>query len=66
MMIEVIPFFHLLAEAIVDIIGEDKPEQVIPTTMVAFSLSAVMTGWCSSLPRLVSSLFLFLFLFCVL
>ncbi|KDQ07140.1 hypothetical protein BOTBODRAFT_180967 [Botryobasidium botryosum FD-172 SS1] len=44
MMIEVIPFFHLLIDGIIRIVGEDNPEQVIATTMVAFALSSVLTG----------------------
>ncbi len=44
MMIEVVPFFHILVNSIVDHVGEDNPEAVIATTMVAFALSSIMTG----------------------
>ncbi|KAF9466835.1 sulfate transporter family-domain-containing protein [Collybia nuda] len=44
MMIEIVPFFHILATTISAYIGEDKPKEVIATTLVAFALSAVLTG----------------------
>lgn len=55
MMIEVVPFFHILVNGISDVVagegldleGEGK-EVVIATTMVAFALSSVMTGESSS------------------
>jgi SulP family sulfate permease len=44
MMIEVVPFFHIIATSLAREIGEDRPHEVIATTLVAFSLSAVLTG----------------------
>ncbi|KAI8089044.1 sulfate transporter family-domain-containing protein [Halteromyces radiatus] len=44
MMIEVVPFLHIMAESIVQSIGEDQPAKVISSTMVAFALSSIMTG----------------------
>ncbi|KAH9933958.1 sulfate transporter family-domain-containing protein [Epithele typhae] len=44
MMIEVVPFFHLIANSIQDRIGEDDPQAVIATTMAAFAFSSILTG----------------------
>lgn len=44
MMIEVVPFFHMLASGIIAHVGEDKPEVVVATTMIAFCLSSILTG----------------------
>ncbi|KAJ3746096.1 sulfate transporter family-domain-containing protein [Lentinula detonsa] len=44
MMIEVVPFYHILAARIAYAIGEDKPAEVIATTIVAYALSSVLTG----------------------
>ncbi|KAJ3888155.1 sulfate transporter family-domain-containing protein [Lentinula edodes] len=44
MMIEVVPFYHILAASIAQNIGEDKPAEVIATTIVAYALSSVLTG----------------------
>ncbi|TFY58018.1 hypothetical protein EVG20_g8313 [Dentipellis fragilis] len=44
MMIEVVPFFHILANRIAAEIGEDRPEEIIATTLVAFAFSSVLTG----------------------
>ncbi|KAG8905675.1 hypothetical protein FRB99_008448 [Tulasnella sp. 403] len=44
MMIEVVPFFHILAAGITDFIGENDPEAIISTTMVAFAFSSIITG----------------------
>ncbi|KAG5643844.1 hypothetical protein DXG03_009575 [Asterophora parasitica] len=44
MMIEVVPFFHILANEIVSHIGESNPKEVIATTLAAYALSAIMTG----------------------
>ncbi|KAH0580530.1 hypothetical protein H2248_002023 [Termitomyces sp. 'cryptogamus'] len=44
MMIEVVPFFHILANDIRAQIGEDHATQVIATTLAAYSLSSVLTG----------------------
>ncbi|QRW10246.1 sulfate anion transporter [Ceratobasidium sp. AG-Ba] len=39
MMIEVVPFFHMLTSGIMAHVGEEKPDVVVATTMVAFCLS---------------------------
>ncbi|KAG9091211.1 hypothetical protein FRC07_011893 [Ceratobasidium sp. 392] len=44
MMIEVVPFFHMLTSGIIAHVGEDKPDVVVATSMVAFCLSSVLTG----------------------
>ncbi|EJD50688.1 sulfate anion transporter [Auricularia subglabra TFB-10046 SS5] len=45
MIIEVVPFFHLIATAIIQELGPDAdPRDIIATTMVAFALSSVLTG----------------------
>ena len=38
------PFFHMLTTGIIAHVGEDNPEAVIATTMVAFCLSSILTG----------------------
>jgi SulP family sulfate permease len=43
-MIEVVPFFHQMAFAIMNRIGKDNPQSVIATTILAFSVSSVLTG----------------------
>ncbi|KAH0835582.1 sulfate transporter family-domain-containing protein [Lanmaoa asiatica] len=52
MMIEVVPFFHIIASTIArDIIGDDwagmddMNREVIATTLVAFALSSLLTGF---------------------
>lgn len=44
MMIEVVPFLHIIAEQIVDYIGDTHKQEIIASTMVAFALSSIMTG----------------------
>ncbi|KAJ7747683.1 sulfate transporter family-domain-containing protein [Mycena maculata] len=44
MMIEVVPFFHILATSIASEIGPDHPQEIICTTLVAYALSSVLTG----------------------
>ncbi|KAJ7207976.1 sulfate transporter family-domain-containing protein [Mycena pura] len=44
MMIEVVPFFHILAASIASEIGLDHPEEIICTTLVAYALSSILTG----------------------
>ena len=44
MMIEVVPFFHILVNGIIEVVGEENPESVIATTMVAFAFSSIITG----------------------
>ena len=43
-MIEVVPFFHKMAFTILNKIGDDHPESVLATTILAFSLSSILTG----------------------
>jgi SulP family sulfate permease len=43
-LIEVVPFFHSMAATITDLVGEDKPEAVIATTITSYALSAMLTG----------------------
>ncbi|KAL2865506.1 sulfate transporter family protein [Aspergillus lucknowensis] len=43
-MIEVVPFFHQMAFTILHRVGEDNPKSVIATTILAFSVSSVLTG----------------------
>ncbi|CAM1506778.1 Fc.00g064190.m01.CDS01 [Cosmosporella sp. VM-42] len=43
-LIEVVPFFHNMAETITSSVGKDKPDAVIATTIVSYSLSAMVTG----------------------
>ncbi|KAI8146871.1 sulfate transporter family-domain-containing protein [Fennellomyces sp. T-0311] len=44
MMIEVVPFLHIMAEQIVSYVGEEHKQQIVASTMVAFALSSIMTG----------------------
>lgn len=43
-MIEVVPFFHQMAYAIMNRIGKDNPQSVLATTILAFSVSSILTG----------------------
>jgi SulP family sulfate permease len=43
-MIEVVPFFHKMALTILAQVGEDNPKAVLATTILAFSLSSIVTG----------------------
>ncbi|WVO16394.1 hypothetical protein L204_104069 [Cryptococcus depauperatus] len=43
MMIEAIPFFHILAATFTQVIGDD-PEAIVATTMMAFAFSSILTG----------------------
>lgn len=43
-MIEVVPFFHSMAYTLLTRIGEDKPDAVLATTVLAYSISSVVTG----------------------
>ncbi|KAG1824746.1 sulfate transporter family-domain-containing protein [Suillus subaureus] len=43
MMIEVVPFFHILASTIARDIGDSYPKEIIATTIAAFALSSVLT-----------------------
>ncbi|RDB21774.1 Uncharacterized protein C24H6.11c [Hypsizygus marmoreus] len=44
MMIEVVPFFHILATDIASQIGDDKPGEIIATTLAAYAMSSILTG----------------------
>ncbi len=44
MMIEAVPFFHILVNIISNEVGEDNSQAIIATTMVSFAFSAVLTG----------------------
>ncbi|KAG0228320.1 hypothetical protein BGW42_002268 [Actinomortierella wolfii] len=44
MMIEVVPFLHLMAGTVVDRLGAENREEVIATTIMAYALSTIMTG----------------------
>lgn len=44
MMIEVVPFFHILAAEITNELGEENVASIISTTIAAFALSSVLTG----------------------
>ncbi|CAG9970876.1 unnamed protein product [Clonostachys byssicola] len=43
-LIEVVPFFHNMAQKITDVVGSDDPDAVIATTITAYCLSSMMTG----------------------
>lgn len=43
-LIEVVPFFHNMASTITSIVGDDKPDAVIATTIFCFCLSSIITG----------------------
>ncbi|KAH9929173.1 sulfate transporter family-domain-containing protein [Fomitopsis serialis] len=44
MMIEVVPFFHILANSIAEDIGEGHPRAILATTILAFAFSSILTG----------------------
>jgi len=44
MMIESVPFMHVIAKKIIKGIGPEFPEEIIATTMVSFALSSILTG----------------------
>lgn len=44
MMIEVVPFYHILVTIIIDTLGDDDPAAVVSTTIVAFALSSIFAG----------------------
>lgn len=43
-MIEVVPFFHKMAFTILNKVGEENSKSVLATTILAFSISSVLTG----------------------
>ncbi|KAG9289106.1 hypothetical protein G9A89_022415 [Geosiphon pyriformis] len=44
MMIEVVPFLHIMAEIIIREVGDENPKSVIATTILSFALSTIVTG----------------------
>ncbi|KLO11977.1 sulfate anion transporter [Schizopora paradoxa] len=44
MMIEVVPFFHIIAASITKELGEAHKAEIISTTIAAFALSSILTG----------------------
>ncbi|CDZ96940.1 vacuole protein [Phaffia rhodozyma] len=44
MMIEAVPFFHILVNTITAEVGEENPHVIIATTMAAFAFSSFLTG----------------------
>jgi SulP family sulfate permease len=58
MMIEVVPFYHILVTIIIDVLGDEDPAAVVSTTIIAFALSSILPdssflrwatfGWASS------------------
>ncbi|PLW36718.1 hypothetical protein PCASD_08678 [Puccinia coronata f. sp. avenae] len=44
MMIESVPFMHVIAKKIIKGIGPEHPEEIIATTMVSFAVSSILTG----------------------
>jgi len=44
MMIEVVPFYHILVTIIIDVLGDEDPAAVVSTTIVAFALSSIFAG----------------------
>ncbi|KAG0090890.1 hypothetical protein BGZ93_009084 [Podila epicladia] len=44
MMIEVVPFLHLMAETVVKRVGAENRDEVLATTILAYALSTLMTG----------------------
>lgn len=44
MMIEVVPFYHILVTMIIDVLGDEDPAAVVSTTIVAFALSSIFAG----------------------
>ncbi|CAD6503828.1 BgTH12-05573 [Blumeria graminis f. sp. triticale] len=43
-MIEVVPFFHSMAQLILDDMGDSNPSAVVATTLVAYASSSILTG----------------------
>ncbi|KAH9023183.1 sulfate transporter family-domain-containing protein [Lactarius pseudohatsudake] len=44
MMIEVVPFFHIMATRIAQELGDSRKDEIVATTLVAFAFSSVLTG----------------------
>ncbi|KAF9909868.1 hypothetical protein EC991_007858 [Linnemannia zychae] len=44
MMIEVVPFLHIMAETVVARVGAENRDEVLATTILAYALSTLMTG----------------------
>lgn len=45
MMIEVVPFYRIIAKDIASVVGEENPTSMIATMMVAYALSSILTGF---------------------
>ncbi|POR39526.1 Uncharacterized protein TPAR_00271 [Tolypocladium paradoxum] len=43
-LIEVVPFFHNMAQKITERVGPENPDAVIATTIVSYAVSSMMTG----------------------
>ncbi len=43
-MIEIIPFIHQMAFTVLEVVGEENPTSVIATTILAMSISSIVTG----------------------
>lgn len=43
-MIEITPFFHTMALAVMNSLGEDRPDEVITTTIFCYVISTIITG----------------------
>ena len=43
-MIEVVPFMHKMAFTVLNKVGKDKPNVVLATTILSYSISSVLTG----------------------
>lgn len=43
-LIEVVPFFHNMAQRITDTVGAENPDAVIATTIVSYAMSSMITG----------------------
>ncbi|KAI0238431.1 hypothetical protein L0F63_006271 [Massospora cicadina] len=43
-MIEVVPFLHIIGSTVIEDLGEPGRDMVVPTTLVAYALSSVVTG----------------------
>ncbi|KAI0244315.1 hypothetical protein L0F63_004878 [Massospora cicadina] len=43
-MLEVVPFLYLLIQLIIEDVGENNPQVVVATTMVAYAVSSMVTG----------------------
>lgn len=44
MMIEVVPFYHVIVTIVTTSLGPSQQDQIVPTVMFAFALASVLTG----------------------